>query len=89
MIKQTEVEGRYEQKIREIAYFLWENDGCPEGHAEEYWLKARTECDRQRRDAVSSTEPSTGQEDDNIDDLGRKLSDHNETLDQPIGSRDR
>ena len=27
-------------RIREVAYFLWLEDGCPEGHAERHWLTA-------------------------------------------------
>ena len=30
-----------EQHIRERAYHLWEQDGSPEGRADEYWDKAR------------------------------------------------
>ena len=30
-----------EEAIRLTAYFLWENDGRPEGRAEEYWRRAR------------------------------------------------
>jgi hypothetical protein len=30
-----------ETRIRERAYTLWDQDGRPEGRAEEYWEKAR------------------------------------------------
>ncbi|HTW27949.1 MAG TPA: DUF2934 domain-containing protein [Acetobacteraceae bacterium] len=30
-----------EQRIRERAYALWEEDGQPEGRSEEYWERAR------------------------------------------------
>lgn len=30
-----------ETRIRERAYRLWEQDGQPEGRADEYWLRAR------------------------------------------------
>jgi hypothetical protein len=30
-----------EQSIRDTAYYLWENDGRPEGRDEEYWHRAR------------------------------------------------
>ena len=30
----------FEQAVRETAYFLWEQDGRPEGRAEEYWRRA-------------------------------------------------
>jgi hypothetical protein len=29
-----------EQRIRERAYLLWEQDGCPDGHANQYWARA-------------------------------------------------
>jgi Protein of unknown function (DUF2934) len=29
-------------RIREIAYFLWVEEGCPEGEAERHWLAAET-----------------------------------------------
>jgi DUF2934 family protein len=32
---------RSEARIRERAYHLWEQDGSPEGRADEYWDKAR------------------------------------------------
>jgi hypothetical protein len=28
------------QRQRERAYYLWERDGCPDGHADEYWERA-------------------------------------------------
>ena len=31
----------YQQRIRERAYLLWEEDGRPEGRADEYWDRAR------------------------------------------------
>jgi Protein of unknown function (DUF2934) len=31
----------HENRIRERAYYLWLQDGCPEGRAEEYWERAR------------------------------------------------
>ena len=30
-----------EEEIRELAYRLWEEDGCPEGQALEHWARAR------------------------------------------------
>ncbi len=29
-------------RIQEIAYFLWLEEGCPEGAAERHWLTAET-----------------------------------------------
>lgn len=32
---------RTEQRVRERAYFLWRQEGCPEHRAVEHWHKAR------------------------------------------------
>ena len=38
----------YEQHLRERAYFLWEREGRPEGHAHEFWERA---CQEEARAA--------------------------------------
>ncbi len=30
-----------EEQIRTLAFYLWEQDGSPEGRSDEYWDKAR------------------------------------------------
>jgi len=30
-----------DRRIRERAYFLWREDGCPDDRADEYWERAR------------------------------------------------
>jgi len=30
----------FEMAVRETAYFMWENDGRPEGREQEYWYRA-------------------------------------------------
>jgi Protein of unknown function (DUF2934) len=32
-------------RIREIAYFLWLEEGCPKGQADRHWLAAETLLD--------------------------------------------
>lgn len=32
--------GLDEGQIREIAYFLWIEEGCPDGRAEDHWMMA-------------------------------------------------
>lgn len=32
-----------EQRIRERAYEIWENEGCPEGRGDEHWRQACAE----------------------------------------------
>jgi hypothetical protein len=36
-----------EQRIRDIAFFLWEEEGCPEGRAPEHWAAAEALVDAQ------------------------------------------
>lgn len=31
----------FEKRVRERAYTLWQEEGCPEGRAAEHWEKAR------------------------------------------------
>jgi hypothetical protein len=45
-----------DERIRERAYALWEQDGQPEGRAEEHWHQARS--DVQAKDAESGPESS-------------------------------
>lgn len=35
------------EQVRQTAYFLWEQDGRPEGRAMEYWLRAKQMQQRQ------------------------------------------
>ena len=38
--KMPEIDGPDETQIREIAYFLWLDEGCPEGRADDHWTLA-------------------------------------------------
>jgi hypothetical protein len=31
-----------DDRVRELAYFLWREEGCPEGQADRHWLTAET-----------------------------------------------
>lgn len=35
-----DMQERAERRIRERAYFIWLNEGCPEGRADEHWRHA-------------------------------------------------
>lgn len=39
----------FERSVRETAYFLWEQDGRPEGREQDYWFAALERCLRQRQ----------------------------------------
>jgi hypothetical protein len=41
-----------DQRIRDIAYFLWLEEGCPEGEAERHWQTA---------EALVESEPREGE----------------------------
>lgn len=40
---------RFMESVRLTAYFLWEQDGRPEGRAEEYWRRAMEKHRSERR----------------------------------------
>ncbi|WP_042298344.1 DUF2934 domain-containing protein [Paraburkholderia bannensis] len=47
----------YEELIRQRAYQLWEEDGSPEGKADDYWRRAELQVNAERpelNDALSS-----------------------------------
>jgi hypothetical protein len=43
-----EMDEELQRSIRERAFALWENDGCPEGRELDYWLQAERELAGQR-----------------------------------------
>ena len=51
-------DGGFEQRVRERAYFLWLEEGCPDGRALEHWMLAFT-----RQVAQEAYEGHLGQED--------------------------
>jgi hypothetical protein len=52
---QLSADAEREKRIRERAYPLWEEDGSPEGRAEEFWHRARQILDKEaeRNGAIS------------------------------------
>ncbi len=44
----AETKARLEQLVRERAYLLWEQNGCPEGKADEFWHRALDQHFRER-----------------------------------------
>ncbi len=71
----------FEQAVRETAYFLWEQDGRPNGREQEYWFRALERALRERHadgdipQQPQNDEPRhTRQVDDNQDDLGRDIN---------------
>lgn len=52
-----------EEQIRTLAFHLWEQDGSPDGRADEYWEKARQQLGlgdaTQDEKAANATEAET------------------------------
>jgi hypothetical protein len=46
-------------RIREIAYFLWLDEGCPDGQADRHWqaAEARLDADPLERKAIEGEPP--------------------------------
>jgi hypothetical protein len=50
---------KFDQSVRDTAYFLWEQDGRPDGMEQEYWFRALERCLRQREaDQLLRRDPS-------------------------------
>jgi hypothetical protein len=54
-----------EQRIREIAYFLWQQEGCPEDRADEHWAAAEAVVN------AEDAERKTGKGDRRADSLAK------------------
>jgi hypothetical protein len=50
-----------EQRIRDIAFFLWEEEGCPEGRAFEHWAAAEAVVDAQDAESKNSADDAQGE----------------------------
>ena len=46
-----------EQRIRELAYQMWESEGRPEGKTEEHWALARQKLESETGDEMAAPEP--------------------------------
>ena len=46
-----------EERIRELAYFLWLKEGCPEDAAERRWLAAETVVEPDERKRIECEPP--------------------------------
>ncbi len=48
----SETKQGLDQIVREHAYILWQQEGCPEGRADEYWHRAHDQHLRERAYAL-------------------------------------
>jgi hypothetical protein len=46
-VRATQAAKEFREAVRETAYFLWKQDGCPAGRDAEYWRLAREKHLRQ------------------------------------------
>ncbi len=51
------------QRIRELAYLLWREEGCPEGEAERHWFAAEAlyEAEDAERKTAEGKPPGDGE----------------------------
>ncbi|MDN7183978.1 DUF2934 domain-containing protein [Caballeronia sp. SEWSISQ10-4 2] len=52
-----------EEQIRTLAFYLWEQDGSPDGRADEYWEKARRQLglENTSQDAIRTADTANGE----------------------------
>jgi hypothetical protein len=51
-----------EERVRQRAYAMWEQDGCPAGRDAEYWLRACDEVDGTRQGGEGADEAEAANE---------------------------
>ncbi len=47
-----------EDKVRKMAYYIWQEEGCPAGRDQEHWMKAMQMCacpTRSKKTACATT----------------------------------
>lgn len=66
----------HEEKIRTLAYELWQRDGSPDGRADEYWDAARAQIENEGSAAPEERHSATvteGAFDEDVDTTGSAL----------------
>jgi hypothetical protein len=53
-LQELTMDSDLEQRIRERAYEIWENEGCPEGRTDEHWQQACAEYSEALAEVQSS-----------------------------------
>src|SRR3972149_9452756 len=56
-VREAIAKPKRDEEIRQIAYHLWRDEGCPDGRHEEHWLKAESIW-RARQDATQPDQQS-------------------------------
>ena len=62
-----------DERIRELAYFLWLGEGCPEDAAERHWLAAETLVEPDERKRIEG-EPPGEPANDSADNGGGRIA---------------
>ncbi|MDB6027979.1 MAG: hypothetical protein JWM68_4202 [Verrucomicrobiales bacterium] len=57
-----------DEQVSVRAYYLWERDGRPQGHDQDYWLRAKEEliCENSRSTSPGKTPAITSAEPKNV-----------------------
>lgn len=63
-----------EEQIRTLAFYLWEQDGSPQGRADEYWEKARQQLTTGNKSGNAAGSVAAGFEDEPDTTLHRPLA---------------
>src|SRR5580658_6058454 len=56
-----------EQRVREIANLLWEEEGCPDGRADQYWAAAEAVLNARASRGSAGAAPADGRDTDGAD----------------------
>ncbi len=56
-----------EERIRKLAYELWEQAGCPNGRSYEFWFAARTEIEAAQSPDRQETRAKAARAGDRVD----------------------
>lgn len=83
------VDKDFESRVRDTAYFLWENDGCPLGREKQYWFAALERCLRQREaDSLLQEEPrEAAQPSRNVEDVENSSNNGREMWLRPTSAK--
>jgi hypothetical protein len=58
--KMHEEPGHREERIRKRAYEMWEAEGCPDGKADQYWVRAEELIEDENQSAYPPSQSRGG-----------------------------
>ena len=68
------MDDRWDELVRERAYRIWERQGSPDGHADQFWLMAEEELIGEGHSRPGTTPAPTAEQptDDKVDEAGEE-----------------